>query len=243
MSSASPRAVLSRKPRSCRSGNLGTKLAFVASRNHEAQPAGFAFMRLNILYSICIFGLCLLGGAASGFGQIFSVGVTGGVGLTDGIENQTIDGYHFYSYSKDYIVGPMVELNLPLHLSVEADALYRPLSLASYISLDNGVNTAVARSHVITWEFPLLVKYKFPFPVVKPFVELGPSFRASGNMNGTSPSDYGVTLGGGVEAHLLRLKIAPELRYTHWAPDNASPSLILPVTNQNQVELLVGLSF
>jgi hypothetical protein len=137
----------------------------------------------------------------------------------------------------------MVELNLPLHLSVEADALYRPLSLASYISLDNGVNTAVARSRVITWEFPLLVKYKFPFPVVKPFVELGPSFRAAGNMNGTSPSGYGVTLGGGVEAHLLRLKIAPQLRYTHWAPDNTSPSLILPVTNQNQVEFLVGLSF
>jgi hypothetical protein len=107
-------------------------------------------MRLNILYSIFIFGICLLGGAPSGFGQIFSVGVTGGVGLTDGIENQTIDGYHFYSYSKDYIVGPMVELNLPLHLSVEADALYRPLSLASYISLDNGVNTAVAlpRDHL-----------------------------------------------------------------------------------------------
>jgi hypothetical protein len=243
MSSASPKAGLSRKPPSCSCGNLGTKLAFVASRNHEAHPAGFAFMRLNLLHSICILGLCLLGEAPCGFGQIFSVGVAGGVGLTDGIESQTNGGYHFYSFSKDYIVGPMIELNLPLQLSVEADALYRPLSLASYISLDNGVNTAVARSHVTTWEFPLLAKYKFPFPVVKPFVELGPSFRAAGNTDGTSPSDYGVTLGGGVEAHLLRLKIAPQLRYTHWAPDSTSPALILPVTNQNQVEFLVGLSF
>jgi len=200
-------------------------------------------MRLNILCTIGVFLGCLLGGASGAFGQVFSAGVTGGLGLTDGIENQAIDGYHFYSYSKDYVVGPMVELGLPFHLSAEIDALYRPLSLASFISLDNGVNTATAHGHVITWEFPLLLKYKFPFPVVKPFVELGPSFRAAGNLNGTSPSNYGVTLGAGVEAHLLRLKIAPQLRYTRWASDNTSPSLILPLTNQNQVELLVGLSF
>jgi hypothetical protein len=200
-------------------------------------------MRLNILYSFGISLACLLGGAASGSAQIFSFGVTGGLGLTDGIENQTIDGYHFYSDSKDYIVGPMVALGLPFHLSVEIDALYRPLSLDSYIALENGVNTATARVHVITWEFPVLAKYKFPLPIVKPFLELGPSFRAAGNLNSTSPSHYGFTLGGGVEAHLLRLKIAPEIRYTHWAPDNTSPALILPLTSPNQVELLVGLSF
>jgi hypothetical protein len=177
------------------------------------------------------------------FGQLFSAGVVGGLGVTDGIENRTIDGYHFYSDSTDYAVGPMVELGLPLHLSVEADALYRPLSLATYISLDNGVNTAIARGHVITWEFPLLLKYKFPFQVVKPFLEAGPSFRAAGNFNDASPSHYGVTLGGGVEAHLLRLKIAPEIRYSRWAADNTSPSLLLPLTNQNQVEFLVGFSF
>jgi hypothetical protein len=187
--------------------------------------------------------MVFLGGASSGFGQSFSAGITGGLGLTDGIQNQSVDGYHFYSDSKDYIVGPMVELGLPFHLSVEADALYRPLSLASYITLENGLNTAIAHGSVNTWEFPLLAKYKFSFPLIKPFVELGPSFRAAGNFNGTSPSHRGVTLGGGVEAHLLWLKIAPQIRYTHWAPDNASPSLAVPLANPNQVEFLVGLSF
>jgi hypothetical protein len=200
-------------------------------------------MRLNILCSACIFSICLLGAAPSGIAQIFSFGVTGGVGLTDGIENRTIDGYHFYSDSKDYIVGPMVELGLPFHFSVEFDVLYRPLSLDSYIALENGINTATVHAHVTTWEIPLLLKYKFPFPVVKPFVELGPSFRAAGNLNGSSPSHDGVTLGAGVEAHLLKLKIAPELRYSRWASDGTSPALLLPLTNQNQVELLVGLSF
>jgi len=201
------------------------------------------YMRLKPLCSVSIFVACLLGGAASGFGQIFSFGVTGGLGLTDGIQNQTTDGYHFYSDSKDYVVGPMIALGLPFHLSVELDALYRPLSLDSYIALENGVNTATAHAHVTTWEFPVLAKYKFPLPIVKPFLELGPSFRTAGNLNSTSPSHYGVTLGGGVEAHLLKLKIAPEIRYTHWAPDNTSPAVILPLTNPNQVELLVGLYF
>jgi hypothetical protein len=200
-------------------------------------------MRLNILCSACIFSICLLGGAASGFGQIFSFGVTGGLGLTDGLQNRAIDGYHFYPDSKDYVVGPMVALGLPFHLSVEIDALYRPLSLDSYISLGNGVNTATAHAHVSTWEFPVLLKYKFSFPIVKPFVELGPSFRTAGNLNGTSPSHDGVTLGGGVEVHLLKLKIAPEIRYSHWAADSTTPAGLLPLTNQNQVELLVGLSF
>jgi hypothetical protein len=31
-----------------------------------------------------------------------------------------------YSGSKSWIIGPMLELELPKHLSVEADALYRP---------------------------------------------------------------------------------------------------------------------
>lgn len=244
MCSVSPRAGLSRRPPFCRPAVLRNESGFpcvseAMTLDLLVSPA----RRLNIIGSVCIFLMVVLGGAASGFGQIFSAGITGGVGLTDGIQNQSVGGYHFYSGSKDYIVGPMVELGLPFHLSVEADALYRPLSLASYIALENGLNTAIAHGNVTTWEFPLLAKYKFLFPLVKPFVELGPSFRAAGNLNGTSPSHDGVTLGGGVEVHLLWLKIAPQIRYTHWAPDNASPSLIVPLTNPNQVEFLLGLSF
>ena len=36
-----------------------------------------------------------------------------------------------FSASKNYVVGPMVELNLPFGLAVEADALYRPLNVTT----------------------------------------------------------------------------------------------------------------
>jgi hypothetical protein len=71
------------------------------------------------------------------------------------------------------------------------------------------------------------------------FVEIGPSFRSSGNLNGTVPSSYGGTFGLGIEAHARKLKLAPVLRYTHWAGEG----LYEPHTKRNQMELLVGLSF
>src|SRR5258708_39202810 len=51
-------------------------------------------------------------------------------GATD---RRAIDGagLRFCSTSKDYIVGPMMELGLPFHLSVEIDGLYRPLNFTS----------------------------------------------------------------------------------------------------------------
>ena len=72
------------------------------------------------------------------FGQPFighyvSLGVAGGVGLTDAFTSQTEMGVDvvgkIFSGSKDYIVGPTIEVHLPLRLSVEFDALYRPLNL------------------------------------------------------------------------------------------------------------------
>lgn len=93
---------------------------------------------------------------------------------------------------------------------------------------------------VVTWEFPMLAKYRLRFRTVKPLIELRPSFGSSGNLNSTAPSVYGGTAGIGVEVPVGRLKIAPVLRYTHWAADG---ECLQPRTKRNQVELLVGLSF
>src|ERR1700724_881489 len=70
------------------------------------------------------------------FGQhLLSFGVKGGVPLTDPLGDTTFNGIdtiiHVFSGSKNYLIGPMVELNLPFGLSVEADALYRPLNLTT----------------------------------------------------------------------------------------------------------------
>src|SRR5258708_1734729 len=101
-------------------------------------------------------------------GHLISVGVVGGVGLTDAFSNQTILGVdistHFYSRSKDYIVGPSLEVRLPLHLSVEADGLYRPL-IQTTTNTVVPLGTFTYSRTVNSWEFPILAKYHLPFPV------------------------------------------------------------------------------
>ncbi len=93
---------------------------------------------------------------------------------------------------------------------------------------------------VVTWEFPLSAKYTIPVRTLRPFIEVGPSFRSSGNLNGTAPSSYGGTAGLGVKGRVWKLQVGPALRYTHWASDKP---LYAPQTKRNQVEVLVGVSF
>jgi hypothetical protein len=104
----------------------------------------------------------------------------------------------------------------------------------------NGSLTSISPATVVTWQIPVLAKYRFGSRPLKPFLEAGPSFRAAGNLNDAAPSVYGGTAGLGVEAQLGRLKIGPIIRYTHWAADADSAG---SPTKQNQAELLVGLSF
>ena len=157
-------------------------------------------------------------------GQIFSVGIKAGVPFTDALSN---------SSSKNYIVGPMVELHLPLGLAVEADGLYRPLNFAEGSFNEN----------YSSWEFPILAKYRFAIPLVKPYFEAGPSFRTVGGSLVNGPSSAGFTAGAGVELRLARFRIGPEIRYTHWGADGSNAALAGFSSNQNQGEFLVGFSF
>jgi len=91
-----------------------------------------------------------------------------------------------------------------------------------------------------------MVKYRFSLPILKPFVEAGPTFRTAGNLNGTSPSHHGLTAGVGVEAHAWKLKIAPQVRYLRWARDPYSQIPLFgtsPFTVRDQAEFLVSGSF
>lgn len=185
--------------------------------------------------------LSLLFVSVGAFAQLpIGLGVKAGVPITDGVSKTQIGTNTFASPdSKNYIIGPMVELRLPFHLAVEADALYRPLNVA--------INTGqvTTSSNYSTWEFPILAKYRFSFPIVHPYVEAGPSFRTTAS-NISNFSSKGATVGAGVEVQALLLRIAPEFRYTHWASDSKSAvtGLLTPWTSkQDQVEFLVGFSF
>ena len=189
--------------------------------------------------------------------QHLSVGIIGGIPLTNGFSDLTSHGVdtitHTFSDSKEYIVGPMVEVLLPASFGVEVDALYRPLSLVNNFTVLPAI-TRLTGNTPGTWEFPILAKYRLPLlPVVKPFVEAGPSFRTR-DSSISWISNKGFTLGGGIEVKILRLRIAPQLRYTHWGSDGQSIGSIAtgaanavasfaPPSQRNQAEFLVGFSF
>jgi hypothetical protein len=194
------------------------------------------------------------------FGQSFSIGVKGGVRGTNDISGDAT------TESKRYIVGPMAELGLPLGLGVEFDALYR--SEGYRTAFGNFAGSFVARERANSWEFPILLKYKFPFPVVKPYLAGGYAARViNGSIDwdgytidlsngqktfghshsGTNwDKSHGIVVGGGVRFTIGALQISPELRYTYW--NNAAISSFGPQgygfqSTQNQVDVLLGLGW
>jgi len=76
--------------------------------------------------------------------------------------------------SRNYLIGPAVELCLPLDFSVEADGLYHPLSLAS-LGFEAGIPGLKLSPPSIktysSWEFPILGEYKFRAPFARPYLE------------------------------------------------------------------------
>jgi len=185
---------------------------------------------------------------SSAFGEIFSAGVRGGVPFTGALSDVTTHGVDVitrsFSDSNQYIVGPMIELHLPLGFSVEADGLYRPLNVVIQNQIVPQPTIFRTEMNVSSWEFPILGKFRLPTPLIKPYVDAGPSFRTLGS-NLSFLSNKGITVGLGVELKISRLRIAPEIRYTRWGSDSkpSVSSLVSIASNTNQGEFLVGISF
>jgi hypothetical protein len=181
--------------------------------------------------------------AAVAAGQGWSFGIAGGGSLTDGVYN-IVSGpagtfqERSFSSSKDYLAGLTIEHSLPAGFSVEADVLYRELHQTTEGLEASGPNS-VSPSPVVTWEFPVLGKYRFHWSRFDPFIEAGPSLRTTGNFNGVFPSHFGVTAGVGVVAHAGAFDFAPTIRYTRWERDVMVYS---GESKQDQVELLLGIS-
>jgi len=200
----------------------------------------------------------LLIASAAAFNQVanaqhISVGAAIGTPFSGGISDFTLSGVdtvsHTFSNSNNYLVGPMVDVRLPLNLGFEVDVLFRPVNVTTDSTVIPNLTRRSSNDYA-SWEFPVLGKYRLPFvPAVKPFVEAGPSFRAKSSSL-SYLSGKGFTIGGGVEVKILRLRIAPALRYTHWgagatlaSPGSGLFNAAATPTNQNQGEFLVGFSF
>lgn len=192
--------------------------------------------------------LVLLLGATALVAQPFGFGVKGGVSMNDFIDALSSPSFLGYTTTTDrYIIGPMVELRLPFGLGVEFDALYRNYSFQ---------NTIFGGARTGAWEFPLVAKYRFHFPVVRPYVEGGVAWdklfgfeqlvsevlpATSAQVRHDTVSGY--VLGAGIDLHLLIIHIAPEIRYTRWGAQHFLDPNGGFSSNQNQAEFLVGLTF
>jgi hypothetical protein len=184
--------------------------------------------------------------AAAIHAQSLSVGLIGGGSLTDAVHDTTTSGGSNYpglrnwSQHKDWIAGAAIELQVRPSFSVEVDGMYRTLHSTWAAVLPDGTLNSVSPSPVVTWEFPVLAKYRFFRKRFAPFVEAGPAFRTTGNLN-FSPSHVGAAAGLGVEAQWHGILLAPVARYTRWLPDSNlynGPNL----SQLNQVELLLSVS-
>jgi hypothetical protein len=173
-------------------------------------------------------------------GRRFQIGATAGFPFTSGFLQP--DSVMKIAERTRYLAGVTVQFDVMPNISVEVDALYKPLRASQLTGMQE-------RFSVITWQFPILGKYRWTRPMWTPFAEAGPSFRLAGNLNGYDPSHYGITLGGGVEMQTHGVRLSPALRYTRWVKDPSgypTPSGVqtqYPRTNPNVVELVFGVSF
>jgi opacity protein-like surface antigen len=197
--------------------------------------------------------------------QPISFGIKAGVPMTDFLNTVNGSRTSITTTTNRYIVGPTVELRLPLGFGVEADALYRHFrfnaatSLVDIVSSFGSTVSGSLSTSASAWEFPLLVKKRFAHGPIRPFVGAGVSFNKITGVSQTVqglvfPShvadlqdDFskGFVIGGGVELKALLLKITPEIRYTRWGTTQFN-SVISGGTlrsNVNQAEFLVGITF
>ena len=199
--------------------------------------------------------LLFLLGSISVFAQPFSAGIKAGVPLNDFLSAAGNGTFNYTAPTQRYIVGGMAEVRLPLGLGVEFDALYRKLGFNGSGILGSDTISASGSN----WEFPLLLKYRFHFPVVRPYLDAGVAWDTITGLKETivsvtlpvqsSPSDLqrnttmGFVVGGGVNIHAVFLHISPEIRFTRWNSTQISDALGLLHSNLNQGEFLVGLTF
>ena len=193
--------------------------------------------RLPVFLLLSLFGLPL-----SAYGQTFRFGGVVAGEVTDVLalpDSPYVDSSNRISF------GPMAEVRLPLHLSVEVNALYRSSLNHTDGPYSFGFNSGFqiystdVKAH--SWEFPVLGEWRGPKRLGNFFVGGGVSFRTvAGTVrkygsfrnyftNVTSTNDdqfslsrypdrrmYGRVIVAGIDIRTGVLHLRPQVRYTRW---------------------------
>jgi opacity protein-like surface antigen len=190
-----------------------------------------------------LFAFTLLAASAA-YPQSVSFGLKGGVPLSNALK--VADTSTYTSDRSPFVIGPVVELGLPLGLGVEADLLYRRLH---YDSSTSGTTGQV-------WELPILAKYRFPGVLLRPCIEAGLSFRRFARLDQSTQTSstnqppevkgraaIGATVGAGLELKVLVVRLSSEIRYTRWGSTSIRATLGGLTTQLNQADFLLGITF
>ena len=144
--------------------------------------------------------------------------------------------------SRDWVAGGMLELRLRGDWSLEADALWRELrGQSAFFALPSKPPEKGSPDQIVTWQFPILLKYRFRRRGMRPFLAGGPALRTIGNVGdaGHTYSRHGMAVSGGLEMTWRGVRMAPTLRYTLWAGDKSTGAWR---TASDQLEALVAFS-
>ena len=154
----------------------------------------------------------------------------------------------------------MAELRLPFRLGIEVDALYRPLEYRSTLGEDTHgqVSTATTGN---AWQFPVLVRRRLWRGPLTPYVAGGGVWQHLNGLRQVRQSLAGLTIrsdrpeelarrstggfvmAGGLELPAGAMRIAPEVRFTHWGSESFRHWTGALRSNSNQWEFLVGFTF
>jgi hypothetical protein len=209
----------------------------------------------------CLFILA----AAAASAQPFSIGVKGGMPMTDFVDVVRAQNISASTTTNRYIVGVTGEARLPFGLGVEVDVLYRHFRYNSSSGVSNlTTNITNIDTTAGAWEFPVLAKYRFKGKFVRPFVDGGVAWDKLSGLTQTvknvvatvthstttsSPAELansttrGYVLGGGLDLKLLLIHITPEVRLTRWGAKHFIDTTGIVNSKQNQAEFLVGITF
>ena len=203
--------------------------------------------------------------AAAASAQPFSIGVKGGMPMTDFVDVVRAQNINASTTTNRYILGVTGEARLPFGLGVEVDVLYRHFRYNSSSGVSNLTsNITNIDTTAGAWEFPILAKYRFKGKFVRPFVDGGVAWDKLSGLTQTvknvvatvshstttsSPPELansttrGYVLGAGLDLKLLIIHITPEVRLTRWGAKHFIDTTGIVNSKQNQAEFLVGITF
>ncbi len=164
----------------------------------------------------------------------WGLGVKGGFPTTDLLKLNVITNAPLHQDS-NYIIGPVGELRIPFGFALEVDGLYRG---TNYTFTHASGSTSISSS---SWEIPYLAKFRFPIPLLKPFLAGGGAYRTFSDLPpGVTASHNAFVGAGGIELRIKRVRVSAEGRYLRWGD---VPSNDFARLKRDQAEILFGFIF